>query len=73
VLGDETYGAADPAIDRPLLHAAVLGFVHPATREYVEHHAPLPGDMARAVAARRPTSATPSQAPATTCCAWMDS
>jgi 23S rRNA pseudouridine1911/1915/1917 synthase len=53
VLGDQDYGAADAALDRPLLHAAVLGFVHPLTRQYVEHHAPLPDDMARAVAARR--------------------
>jgi 23S rRNA pseudouridine1911/1915/1917 synthase len=53
VLGDETYGTADSALDRPLLHAAVLGFVHPVTRQYVEHRAPLPDDMARAVAARR--------------------
>jgi 23S rRNA pseudouridine1911/1915/1917 synthase len=53
VLGDEIYGVADPALDRPLLHAAVLGFVHPGTRQYVEHRAPLPHDMARAVAARR--------------------
>ena len=53
VLGDEAYGAADPALDRPLLHAAVLGFVHPVTQQYVEHRAPLPEDMTRAVAARR--------------------
>jgi 23S rRNA pseudouridine1911/1915/1917 synthase len=52
VLGDATYGAADPALDRPLLHAAVLGFVHPVTGRYVEHRAPLPDDMARAVATR---------------------
>jgi 23S rRNA pseudouridine1911/1915/1917 synthase len=53
VLGDATYGADDPALDRPLLHAAVLGFVHPVTGRYVEHRASLPDDMARAVAARR--------------------
>jgi hypothetical protein len=40
----------------PMLHAAVLGFVHPATREYAEHRAPVPADMARAVAGRRSNS-----------------
>jgi len=55
VLGDLSYGAApvDPALGRPMLHAAVLGFVHPATGEYVEFRAPLPADMERAVAVRR--------------------
>jgi 23S rRNA pseudouridine1911/1915/1917 synthase len=55
VLGDPSYsaGAADPALGRPMLHAAVLGFVHPATGEYVEFSVPLPADMERAVAARR--------------------
>ena len=51
VLGDESYGAvpADSAIERPLLHAAVLGYVHPVTREYMEHRAPMPPDMESAV------------------------
>lgn len=55
VLGDARYGAppAEPGIDRPMLHAAVLGFVHPATGEYAEHRAPLPPDMAAALAALR--------------------
>jgi 23S rRNA pseudouridine1911/1915/1917 synthase len=55
VLGDPSYGArpADPALGRPMLHAAVLGFVHPATGRYAEHRAPLPPDMERAVADRR--------------------
>ena len=55
VLGDKSYGAApaDPALERPLLHAAVLGFVHPATGAYAEYRAPLPPDMERAVAQRR--------------------
>ncbi len=55
VLGDASYGAvpADPALGRPMLHAAVLGFVHPATGEYVEFRAPLPADMESAVARRR--------------------
>ena len=55
VLGDAIYGGApaDPALTRPMLHAAVLGFVHPNTGEYVEFHAPLPADMESAVAGRR--------------------
>ena len=55
VLGDASYGRApaDPALTRPMLHAAVLGFVHPNTGEYVEFHAPLPADMERAVAGHR--------------------
>ena len=58
-MGDTTYGAvpAGPALARPMLHAAVLGFVHPATGQYAEHRAPLPPDMERAVAAAGLTSA----------------
>jgi 23S rRNA pseudouridine1911/1915/1917 synthase len=36
-----------------MLHAAVLGFVHPASGEYVEFRAPLPADMEHAVADHR--------------------
>jgi 23S rRNA pseudouridine1911/1915/1917 synthase len=55
VLGDSIYGAAaaDLALERPMLHAAALGFVHPSTGEYREYRAPLPPDMERAVADRR--------------------
>jgi 23S rRNA pseudouridine1911/1915/1917 synthase len=59
VLGDASYGAlpVDPTLSRPMLHAAVLGFLHPATGEYTEFRAPLPADMERAVAARRASRA----------------
>jgi 23S rRNA pseudouridine1911/1915/1917 synthase len=52
VLGDTRYGAAPfpLALGRPMLHAAVLGFVHPSTGAYMEHRAPLPPDMERALA-----------------------
>ena len=55
VLGDASYAAApvDPTLGRPMLHAAVLGFVHPSTGEYTEFRAPLPADMEQAVAERR--------------------
>ena len=55
VLGDASYGAGptDPTLGRPMLHAAVLGFVHPATGQYTEFRAPLPADMESAVARRR--------------------
>jgi 23S rRNA pseudouridine1911/1915/1917 synthase len=56
VLGDATYGdaaARDPALPRPMLHAAVLGFAHPVTGEHVEYRAPLPPDMERAATAYR--------------------
>ena len=43
----------DPALGRPMLHAAVLGFVHPATGAYTEFRAPLPADMESAVAQNR--------------------
>jgi 23S rRNA pseudouridine1911/1915/1917 synthase len=54
VLGDVTYGGPDvmPGLGRPMLHAARLGFVHPATGEHVTYRAPLPGDMERALAER---------------------
>lgn len=62
VLGDATYGAmpADPALGRPMLHAAVLGFVHPSTGRYAEHCAPLPPDMEGAVTGRRAAAALTS-------------
>jgi 23S rRNA pseudouridine1911/1915/1917 synthase len=52
VLGDPSYGTtpADPALPRVMLHAAVLGFAHPASGEYAEFRAPLPADMEHAVA-----------------------
>jgi 23S rRNA pseudouridine1911/1915/1917 synthase len=54
VLGDVTYGGPDVAsgLGRPMLHAALLGLVHPATGEHVTYRAPLPGDMERALAER---------------------
>jgi len=47
VYGDTRYsgGRQGSAIDRPALHAASLGFRHPATGEWCEFASPLPEDM----------------------------
>ena len=44
LLGDEVYGSGKNPyhLQRQALHAMVLGFVHPATGEYMEFTAPLP-------------------------------
>ena len=38
-----------PSINRQMLHAKSLGFVHPVLERYMEFEAPLPDDMAHAV------------------------
>lgn len=51
LLGDELYGptksknAAKLGAKRQMLHAGVLGFVHPSTGEYMEFDSPLPEDF----------------------------
>lgn len=59
LLGDQVYGGSnreaglkDPLLrkmirelGRQALHAMVLGFIHPATGQYLEFTSPLPGDM----------------------------
>ncbi|MEA2704158.1 MAG: rRNA synthase [Actinomycetota bacterium] len=47
VVGDVRYGGARPylAPGRPFLHAAELGFDHPATGERVRFESPLPPDL----------------------------
>ena len=44
LLGDEVYGLADSSfhLQGQTLHAMVLGFIHPATGQYLEFSAPLP-------------------------------
>ncbi|WP_090055568.1 RluA family pseudouridine synthase [Celeribacter neptunius] len=64
LVGDQTYGgrrklnhkalsdAARAAVDafpRQALHAAVLGFIHPVSREEMRFEAPLPEDMRRLI------------------------
>lgn len=45
VLGDASYGKKSQLIKRQALHAHSLGFIHPATRKYLEFSAELPVDM----------------------------
>jgi len=51
ILGDPTYGGKRVAalgnisMPRVMLHAKVLGFVHPVTQENMECSAPMPSDM----------------------------
>jgi 23S rRNA pseudouridine1911/1915/1917 synthase len=44
LLGDDVYGPSKDSfhLEGQALHARVLGFIHPTTREYVEFEAPLP-------------------------------
>ncbi|HET9691585.1 MAG TPA: RluA family pseudouridine synthase [Acidimicrobiales bacterium] len=56
VIGDLRYGgppATRLAPDRPFLHAAVLGFRHPATGAQVRFESPLPDDLTGELAAWR--------------------
>ncbi len=50
VLGDAVYGIPSAFIKRQALHAKVLGFRHPVTREWMIFDADLPEDMRRALA-----------------------
>ncbi len=47
LLGDELYGPVSnkQGAKRQLLHAGVLGFIHPVTKEYMEFKSPLPKDF----------------------------
>ena len=69
VAGDATYGgtrtppsktsaarAALAALTRPALHAALLAFEHPASRERVAFESPLPADLTRTLDALREAS-----------------
>lgn len=53
ILGDAVYGKASPLLGRQFLHAARLGFRHPATGEWSEHRAALPDDLARVLVTLR--------------------
>ena len=56
LVGDPIYGRSRrraPKLERPALHAAVLGFVHPISLETLHFEAPLPADMAAALSVLR--------------------
>ena len=59
VLGDTAYGGrkvgtiARVRIERPMLHAYRLGFIHPVTHKFMEFETPLPEDMDQAIQALR--------------------
>jgi 23S rRNA pseudouridine1911/1915/1917 synthase len=48
LLGDEKYGNKGP-IDRPALHAKTIGFIHPATKKFMEFASDLPQDMKKLI------------------------
>lgn len=47
LLGDELYGPHKNRVKAPrqMLHAGVLGFIHPSSGEYMEFESPLPEDF----------------------------
>ncbi len=45
LLGDKKYGKARGRIKRQALHAATIGFIHPATDKFLEFTSELPPDM----------------------------
>jgi 23S rRNA pseudouridine1911/1915/1917 synthase len=49
ILGDEVYGRSSPWIARQALHAKVLGFTHPVTREALRFEMAIPEDFQRAL------------------------
>ena len=51
LLGDVLYGAAPLkwGTEGQCLHAAVIGFIHPKTGEYLEFTADMPEDMKRVI------------------------
>ena len=51
LLGDELYGPArnKQGAKRQMLHARVLGFVHPVSGEYMEFESPVPEDFQKVI------------------------
>jgi 23S rRNA pseudouridine1911/1915/1917 synthase len=52
LLGDDKYGTRGE-FPRPMLHAKLLGFVHPLTKKYMEFRSPMPNDMKRLIKIKR--------------------
>jgi 23S rRNA pseudouridine1911/1915/1917 synthase len=66
VLGDAVYGPPGPRkspvpVDRQMLHARSLGFVHPITGESVRAESTLPADFRAALSALRKLSRAPGE------------
>ena len=49
VLGDVKYGTRSGDLDRPMLHARTIGFIHPVKNKFMEFTSELPGDMKRLI------------------------
>ena len=45
LVGDALYGGGSDLLGRQFLHAHLLGFEHPRSREWVEYRVGLPGDL----------------------------
>lgn len=54
IVGDRRYGAATDPIGRVCLHAAELGFAHPATGQVVRYRSPVPGPFMSLVGKQKP-------------------
>lgn len=48
IVGDDKYGSHG-LIGRPALHAKTLGFIHPATKKYMEFTSKIPEDMKKLI------------------------
>jgi len=53
LIGDVSYGTKSDVIARPALHAKLIGFTHPVTKEYLEFSSELPSDMKRLISVLR--------------------
>ena len=54
IVGDEKYGAKSDPAKRLGLHACMLEFPHPVTREELRFESPLPKELARLVPLAKP-------------------
>jgi 23S rRNA pseudouridine1911/1915/1917 synthase len=62
IIGDPVYGRAKrmlPGLERPALHAQVLGFRHPRSGERLRFEAPLPADLEELLADLRRREVAP--------------
>lgn len=52
LLGDDKYGTRGE-FPRPMLHAKLLGFMHPSKKRYMEFTSPIPADMKKLIKEKR--------------------